>query len=195
MPPDTICDESTPPGPQHEIAPKVGVALERAFTEAKLPEQRGVVLRISFVLGPNGGAMQRLTRITRLGLGGTVGSGRQWISWIHQDDLNRLIVEAARQDVYTGVYMVTAPNPVTNRQFMREMRRVYGRPWVPPAPAFAVRLACRFILNNDPELALLGRRCVPTRLMKEHNFTFRYDNVGDAIAAIRDAERASRAER
>jgi uncharacterized protein len=185
-PRDKICDESTPPGPQHEMAPFVGVQWEKAFAEAKLPQQRGVVMRISFVLGPTvvtgrGGAFERLRKLTLWGLGGTVGSGRQWISWIHQHDLNRLILAAIEDASYQGVYMVTAPHPVTNRDFMRTMRQVYGRPWSPPAPALGVRLACRFILNSDPELALLGRRCVPTRLVEEHAFTFTYPRVEDAL--------------
>ncbi|MCC5829027.1 MAG: TIGR01777 family oxidoreductase [Phycisphaeraceae bacterium] len=189
-PKDTICDESTPPGPMHEMAPSVGVAWEKAFYEAKLPEQRDVVMRISFVLGPHGGAMARLTRLTRLGLGGTIGSGRQWISWIHQDDLNRLIIQAIEDDRYRGVYMVTAPEPITNRRFMRTLRRVYRRPWSPPAPALGVRLAARFLMNTDPELALLGRRCVPARLIDEHGFAFRYPKLDDAVEAMRQAQLA-----
>ncbi len=195
QPLDKICDESTSPGPQDEIAPRVGVAWERAFEEAKLPEQRGVVLRISFVLGPNGGAMRRLTKVTKLGLGGTVGSGRQWISWIHQEDINQLILAALTDERYSGVYMVTAPNPVTNRRFMQAMRRAYGRPWSPPALAIGVKFACRWLLNTDPELALMGRRCVPTRLTNEHQFPFRYRDVDEAIAAVREAERAADAGR
>ena len=185
VPEETICDESTPPGPQDEIAPHVGVAWERAFQEARLPEQRGVILRISFVLGPRGGALQRLSTLTRLGLGGTVGSGRQWISWIHQHDLNRLILRAIDEPSFEGVYMTTAPEPVTNREFMREMRRAYRRPWSPPAPAIGVRFACRFLLNTDPELALLGRRCVPARLQAEHDFSFRYPTLRAALEAVR----------
>lgn len=184
MPLDTICDESTPPGPMNEMAPSVGVAWEQAFNDAKLPEQRGVILRISFVLGPDGGAMERLKWITKLGLGGTAGSGKQWISWIHQDDLNRLFLAAIRDEAYHGVYMVTAAEPVTNRHFMRAMRQNWNRPWSPPAPSLAVRVACRFFLNTDPELVLRGRRCVPTRLRHEHDFTFSFATIEAALDDI-----------
>ncbi len=184
QPPETVCDEQTPAGPHHEMAPFVGVQWEKAFNEAKLPQQRGVILRISFVLGPHGGAFERLRRLTKLGLGGTVGSGKQWISWIHQRDLNRLILAAIEDVAYEGIYMVTAPEPVTNREFLRQMRRSLRRPWSPPAPAFGVRLACRFILNTDPELALLGRRCVPTRLVKEHGFEFEFRTIEEALADL-----------
>lgn len=84
--------------------------------------------------------------------------------------------------------MVTAPEPVTNRDFMRAMREAYGRPWSPPAPAIGVRLACRFLLNTDPELALLGRRCVPTRLMREHGFEFEFPRIEEALRNLRRAE-------
>jgi uncharacterized protein len=181
VPKDTVCDESTPPGPLNEMAPRVGVEWEKAFHEAKLPDQRGVILRISFVLGAQGGAMDRLKRLTRLGLGGTVGRGDQWISWIHQDDLNRFILAAIENSTYTGTYMMTAPQPVTNRQFMRAMRRAFHRPWSPPAPALAVRLACRFLLFTDPELALKGRRCVPARVRHETDFQFQFPTLAQAL--------------
>lgn len=184
VPEDTLCDETTPPGPQHELAPSVGVAWEQAFDDARLPEQRGVKLRISFVLGPGGGAMQRLTKLTKLGLGGTVGSGNQWVSWIHVHDLNRLVDACISDASYEGVYMVTAPQPVTNRTFMCELRKAFGRPWSPPAPAPAVRIASRFLLDTDPELALLGRRCVPTRLVEEHGFSFAFSEISSAVRDV-----------
>lgn len=181
VPKATVCDESTPPGPLNEMAPFVGVEWEQAFHEAKLPDQRGVILRISFVLGAEGGAMDRLKKLTRLGLGGTVGRGDQWISWIHQGDLNRFILAAIENSTYTGTYMLTAPQPVTNREFMRAMRHAFHRPWSPPAPALAVRLACRFLLSTDPELALKGRRCVPTRIDNETEFQFQFPTLAQAL--------------
>jgi uncharacterized protein (TIGR01777 family) len=183
VPLDTLCDESTPPGPMHEMAPRVGVAWEQAFDEAKLPEQRGVKCRISFVLGHGGGAFATLARLTKLGLGGTVGHGKQYISWVHLHDLNRLWLDALTDPAYAGVYIVTAPHPVTNRRFMQAMRQTFRRPWSPPAPAIGVRLASRFILNTDPELALLGRRCVPTRLQRQ-GFTFDYPDIDSALAEL-----------
>ena len=79
--------------------------------------------------------------------------------------------------------MVTAPEPVTNRVFMAELRRAYRRPWSPPAPALGVKLACRIVLNTDPELALLGRRCVPTRLTEE-GFGFDFPTLREALADV-----------
>lgn len=182
IPLDAICDESTPP-PDHGLAPQVGMAWEKAFNEAILPGQRGVLMRTSFVLG-DGGAMRRLGKLARLGLGGTVGHGRQWISWIHEDDVARFMLTAIDDAAYQGMYMLTAPNPVTNKVFMRELRRAARRPWSPPAPAWGVRLASRFVLNTDPELALLGRRCVPTRLLEEGRFEFQWPEVGPALRSL-----------
>ena len=187
LPLDRVCDEATPPGPPDEVAPAVGVAWERAFEANRLPTQRGVTLRISFVLGPPNpggrGALGRLGRLTRWGLGGTVGHGRQWMSWIHQQDLNRLIILALTDPAYDGVYLTTAPEPVNNRTFMRALRRAYRRPWSPPAPALGVRLACRWLLRTDPELALLGRRCVPTRLL-DAGFAFAFPTLEPALRSI-----------
>lgn len=186
VPEDTVCDESTPPGTG--LAPEVGLAWEEAFDAARLPSQRGVVLRISFVLGRDGGALARLAAITRLGLGGTVGSGRQWVSWIHQADLNRLVLAMLGDPAFRGVYMVTAPNPVTNRCFMAALRRACRRPWCPPAPALGVRLVSRFVMNTDPELALRGRRCVPTRLLDQGRFSFDFPDVQPALDDLLDKE-------
>ena len=187
VPLDQVCDESTPPGPMEEMAPRVGVAWERAFDEAKLPGQRGVKLRISFVIGPpnagGGGAMARLGLVTRLGAGGTVGSGDQYVSWIHTNDLNRLILACIEDATYSGIYMTTAPEPVTNRVFMKALRHRYRRPWSPPAPGWAVRLASRWLMNTDPELALKGRRCVPTRLLAQ-GFTFEYPQLSVGLQHV-----------
>ncbi len=174
---DEVLDESSPIG--EGFAPQVGTAWEAALSDEALPGCRKVLLRISFVLGRNGGPLRTLTKLARLFLGGTVGSGKQYISWIHVADLNAIILRALNDDSMQGVYVVTAPNPVTNREFMKALRSAVGRPWSPPAPGMGVRVAA-WLMRSDPELALLGRRCVPTRLMNE-GFTFRFPHVGDAV--------------
>jgi len=182
IPEDTLCDEDTLPGTG--MAPEVGQAWEQALNDNALPSQRVVIMRISFVLGRDGGALSRLSLMTRLGFGGTVGAGTQWISWIHQYDLNRLCLTMITNPNYQGMYIVTAPKPITNREFMRALRKAYRRPWSPPAPAIGVRIACRLFLNTDPELALLGRRCVPTRLTEQHGFTFDFPTIEHATADL-----------
>jgi NAD dependent epimerase/dehydratase family enzyme len=143
-----------------------------------LPRQ--VVLRIGFVLGREGGALPVLSKITKLFLGGAVGGGRQYISWIHLTDLIRMLVAAITEDL-TGVYNAVGPEPVTNAEFMRELRRVYHRPWSPPAPEFAVRLGSR-LMNSEASLALMSARCVPRRML-ERGFKFEF---GKLDAALRD---------
>ncbi len=178
-PRDTVCDDATIP-PTHGLAPQVGRAWEGAFARALLPSQRGVMFRISFVIGPDGGALQRLVPLTKAFLGGTVGRGDQWMSWLHIEDLNRLWLAALENPRYHGTYMATAPHPVTNRVFMRTLRHACSRPWSPPAPGWAVRLAAPF-LKTDPELALLGRRVVPTRLREEAGFEFKWPDLEPAL--------------
>ncbi|HEY0007335.1 MAG TPA: TIGR01777 family oxidoreductase [Tepidisphaeraceae bacterium] len=174
---DEILTDDTPPGTG--FAPDVGTAWEKAYFSADLGQCRRVALRISFVLGRNGGALKTLARLARLGLGGTVGHGRQYISWIHEDDLAALIIKALADPTMHGTYITTAPDPQPNAVFMRELRKAVRRPWSPPAPAIAVRIASVF-LRTDPELALLGRRCLPTRLTKE-GFTFQHPTLGPAL--------------
>jgi uncharacterized protein (TIGR01777 family) len=174
---DEVLDESSPIG--SGFAPEVGLAWEATLNHADLPGCRRVVLRISFVLGRNGGPLTVLSRLARLGLGGTVGSGRQYMSWLHQDDLNRIILRALTDPSMHGIYVASAPHPVTNSQFMAELRRAVRRPWSPPVPGPMVRLGA-WLMRTDPDLALLGRRVLPTRLMNER-FEFRFATLPGAL--------------
>jgi uncharacterized protein len=177
-PPDVVCDEDSPLG--WGLAPFVGREWEQAFARAVPPSMRQVILRTSFVLGKNGGALRQLSRIIRLGLGGTVGHGRQGISWIHEQDMDRLFERAISDDSMRGTYIATAPNPVSNAEFMREMRKALGAPIGLPAAGWMVRLAAPLVLRSDPDLALYGRYCVSRRL-KEERFEFRFPDVRSAL--------------
>ncbi|MEM8835253.1 MAG: TIGR01777 family oxidoreductase [Planctomycetota bacterium] len=179
-PPDAICDESSAFG--FGLAPTVGVAWERACEESCPEHVRRVVLRTSFVVGPGGGALARLAKITRLGLGGTVGSGRQGMSWIHHRDMNAIFRRAIEDEGMRGAYLATSPNPVTNAAFMRTLRTVMGMPIGLPAMGWMVRIGAPLVLRTDPELALYGRYCVPTRLLDD-GFEFEF---ADLEAALRD---------
>lgn len=178
---ETVCSEDASLG--YGLAPFVGQAWERAYQEAVLPGMRQVILRTSFVLGRSGGALSRLALIARLGLGGTVGHGKQGISWIHEADMNRLFMRAIEDDTMAGVYLATAPNPVSNRLFMRELRKALGMPIGLPAMAWMVRLGAPLLMGSDPELALYGRYCVSNRLAEE-GFEFTYPTVETALQAI-----------
>lgn len=123
--------------------------------------------------------------LARCGLGGQAGHGRQGLSWIHERDMNRLFVRSIDDPATSGAYLATAPNPVSNADFMRALRRAVGIPIGLPAPAFAVRLAAPLVLRTDPELALYGRYCVSRRLQEE-GFEFDFPEVESALADLYD---------
>lgn len=177
-PPETICTEDSAFG--YGLAPVVGRAWEDAYQEAVLPTMRQVIFRTSFVLGRMGGALPRLALMARIGLGGKVGHGKQGISWLHEADMNRLFIRAIKDENMTGVYIATAPNPVSNAEFMRQLRKALGVPVGLPALAWMVKIGAPLLLNTDPELALYGRYCIPKRLTEEV-FEFNYPTIDAAL--------------
>jgi uncharacterized protein (TIGR01777 family) len=120
------CDESSPFG--YGLAPTVGRAWEEAFNHACPSEVRRVVLRTSFVLARHDGPLPTLARLARFGLGGTIASGTQGMSWIHETDMNRLFDRALTEESMHGAFIATAPNPVSNRDFMQSLRRAVHAP-------------------------------------------------------------------
>lgn len=159
------CDESSATG--YGLAPTVGKAWEEAFDESCPEGVRRVILRTTFVLGKEGSALKKLSLVTRLGLGGTISTGKQGISWIHERDMNRVFVRAIEDEGMRGVYIASSPKPVSNREFMRSLRKAIGMPIGLPAPAWVMRVAAPLLMKTDPELAIYGRYCVPKRLMDE----------------------------
>jgi uncharacterized protein (TIGR01777 family) len=169
------------------LAPTVGRAWEEAFHASALASQRKVILRTSFVIGRDrgagGGALSRLRTLVRFGLGGTVGSGRQGISWIHEADMNQLFMRGLTDSGMHGVYIATAPHPVSQREFMRTLRRAMGMPIGLPAFGWMVRLGAPLLMRTDPELALYGRYLVSKRL-SEDGFEFRFPELRGALADL-----------
>jgi uncharacterized protein len=143
---------------------------------------RHVVLRTGIVLDRGAPAFERLTKLTRLGLGGRISRGDQWVSWIHIDDFLRTLRFAGDEPTLDGVVHVTSPNPVQNRDMMRELRSAVHRPWSPPTPKPLVHLGA-LLMGSDPALALTGRRCVPRRL-SDAGFDFERPVFSDALAAL-----------
>jgi uncharacterized protein (TIGR01777 family) len=181
-PPEVVCTEESPFG--YGLAPFVGRAWEEEFRTSHLESQRPVILRTSFVLGRNrgagGGALSRLLLLTRLGLGGTIASGSQGMSWLHEADMNRLFIRALTDLRMQGAYIASAPNPVSQRQFMSELRRAAGMPVGLPASAWMVRVGAGWLLRTDPELALYGRYVVSKRLAEE-SFEFLFPELRGAL--------------
>lgn len=174
---DVPCDEHSPNG-SNALA-KICHDWEEASGIAKLPPIRKVTLRIGFVLGRNGGALPVLATLARLFLGGTVGSGRQYISWIHLADLVQMFVAAVEKENLTGPFNAVAPNPVTNEEFMRELRHALHRPWSPRVPEFAVKLGAR-LMRGEPSLGLISQRCLPGRF-GEIEFPFQFPDLPSAL--------------
>lgn len=177
-PPDTWCDEYSALG--KGVAPEVGEAWEKACKIGACSGVRQVILRTSFVLGMTGGAFPKMRMLARLGLGGRVGSGTQGISWIHVKDLNALITQAIENTAMQGVYVATAPHPVSQAEFMRELRRAMRMPFGMPIPEVLIRLGAYWFLRTDPELVLLGRYCTSRRL-QDDGYSFLFPNLGDAM--------------
>tara|TARA_R110002072_G_scaffold273219_3_gene433747 strand:- start:26820 stop:27746 length:927 start_codon:yes stop_codon:yes gene_type:complete len=180
-PAERVCDEDAAFG--LGMAPIVGQAWEAAHEQALLPGMRSVVLRTSFVLGREGGALPRLAKVARCLLGGRIGSGRQGMSWIHEQDMNRLFACAIRDVRMQGAYLATAPHPVSNAVFMRELRRALRVPFGLPAANWMVRIGAPLFLHTDPELAIFGRYCASRRLAEE-GFEFSFPELPAAMCDL-----------
>lgn len=165
---DQVIDESTTPtgiGPREMVT--VCLAWEAAFHQAAAAVERPVLLRMGIALGgQRDPATAKLAQLVRFGLGGQVGSGRQWVSWVGLDDLIRVMIRAVDDDTMSGTYHVTSPNPLSNAEMMAIYRKLLHRRFGMPAPAIVARLGAPF-LGSSGSLALTGRRVVPNRLIKE----------------------------
>jgi len=140
-------------------------AWERAQEAADTPRTRKVALRTAMVMSPEpGGAFAMLLRLTRLGLGGPVAGGAQYLSWIHEDDLVRAIDFLVARDDVRGPVNLAAPEPLPHRDFMSALRAAVGVPFGLPAPKWLAEIGA-FALRSDTELLLKSRRVVPGRLL------------------------------
>jgi hypothetical protein len=174
---DRACDESSPSG--HDALAEICRQWEAAFAAASVSTTRKVTLRIGFVLGQGGGALPVLSRLTKWFLGGAAGSGLQYISWIHLTDLVQMFVAVVTRENLAGIFNAVAPNPVTNAEFMRELRHALRRPWSPPVPEFAVRLGAR-LMQSEPSLALASQRCTPAKFL-ELDFAYQFPHLRGAL--------------
>jgi hypothetical protein len=174
---DRVCTEKSfaGTGPLAEIC----VEWEKAFHAVNLPKIRRVLFRIGVVLGREGGALPVLAKLTKRYLGGAAGEGRQYMSWIHLADLMQMFVTAIERPECSGTFNAVGQHPVTNAEFMRELRRVLKRPWSPPAPKFAVRIGAK-LMGSEPSLALMSQRCTPKRFL-EAGYEFQFPELRPAL--------------
>jgi hypothetical protein len=175
---DELIDESSPPG--RGFLADVCQQWEAATQPARDAGIRVVNLRIAFVLAREGGGLAKMLTPFSLGLGGVIGSGRQYMSWIALDDLVRAIQFALSATALSGPVNATAPQPVTNREFTKTLGRVLHRPTIFPMPAFAARLAFGEMADD----MLLGGARVEPRALTAAGFQFAYPQLEAALRHI-----------
>jgi uncharacterized protein len=174
---EEVLTEASPAG--QGFLPEVSGAWEAASRTAAEAGIRTVNLRIGMVLSPKGGALQKMLTPFKLGLGGRIGSGQQWWSWIHVDDIVGAAHHAVHSEALSGPVNLVAPSPVRNADFTRILASVLGRPALFPMPAFGARLAFGEMAD---ELLLSSQRVQPSKL-QAGGYSFRF---GELRAALED---------
>ena len=170
-------DEQTPP--HDEFAHRLCAQWEAAAGEAEKSGVRVALMRTGLVLDADGGALQKMLLPFKLGLGGRIGDGRQFMPWIHREDLVRIIEFLLAQESLAGAFNASAPQPVTNAEFSRTLAQHLNRPAALPVPAPLLKLA----LGEMSRLLLTGADMRPRRL-EEAGFTFNYPTLDEALTAI-----------
>ena len=170
--------EETPLG-QRGFLPKVAISHEESLQQIE-SLTRVVYLRTGLVLDANEGALPKIANLFKYYIGGKLGSGKQWNSWIHIQDEVRAIKYLLENTKSTGPYNLTAPNPVQNDEFSRAIGKVLKKPSFMPAPSFIIRLLKG---NMGNELLLGGLKVIPSKLESE-GFKFNFKNIDDALANI-----------
>jgi uncharacterized protein (TIGR01777 family) len=162
-----------------DFSPGVVKAWEKSFNEIELPATRKFILRISIVLGKGDGVIPRLINLVRFGLGGKQGNGVQFFSWLHEEDLYRIIAWCMDHPEQEGVYNCCVPNPITNDYLMRTMRKIMHMPFGLPATKWMLKIGA-LIIGTETELILKSRRVVPTKLLQQ-GFIFAYPEINSAL--------------
>jgi uncharacterized protein (TIGR01777 family) len=173
---DELLTESSAPG--DDFLADVCVAWEKAAIEAERLGMRVVLSRTGVVLGP-GGALKKMLVPFKLGLGGRLGSGRQYMPWIHLDDLVGLMLFAAEQQANRGPMNAVAPTPITNREFTRALAHALHRPAILPAPYFGMRL----LFGEFASILFASQRVLPDVATKQ-GYKFQYPEINTALAEI-----------
>ncbi|HTC88618.1 MAG TPA: TIGR01777 family oxidoreductase [Bryobacteraceae bacterium] len=176
---DQILTEASSPGT--DFLARVVVDWEEAAQSAESLGIREVRLRLGMVLG-NGGALAKLLPPFRFGVGGRLGSGHQWMAWIHLEDAVNLILFALNYAAIRGAVNATAPHPVTNEEFTDRLAQAVHRPAILPVPAFALKLA----LGEMAEMVLASQRVLPT-VAKSAGFRFQYPELHPALENLLSA--------
>ena len=174
---DEVLTEESPPG--DDFLARLAIDWESEAVRAREKGARVVTTRFGIVLGPKGGAIGQMIPLFKKFVGGPIGSGRQWFSWIHMHDLMEAFAFLLLHPEIAGPVNLCAPNPVRNRGLARALGKALHRPSFLPAPAFMIRL----ILGEFGSVILKGQRVVPRRLT-ESGFVFRHPEIYEAVASI-----------
>jgi uncharacterized protein len=172
---DEILSDDSPAG--QGFFPELCTAWEAATRPASEAGIRVVHLRFGAVIGPDGGMIAKLLPVFRLGLGGPLGNGRQWVNWVSETDAANAAIFAVEHDSLSGPLNVVAPHPVTNAEFTRTFAHAVHRPAILPAPAFALRAVFGQMAD---EALLASTRAIPKRL-PESGFRFTYPTLAEAL--------------
>ena len=176
---DTILDEDAAPGGEG-FASEVVQAWEEAAREAEALGIRLAIVRTGHVLDPRGGFLGELLTPFRLGVGGPLAGGRQYVSWVHMDDEIGLLLWAIDNEKVSGTFNSTAPNPVTNREFSKALGRALGRPAVMPVPGLVLDLKFG---REFGKVVRGGQRVVPRRAT-DLGYAFRFTDIDSALADL-----------
>jgi len=173
--------EDTPRKWRFSVA--VAKAWEEAFFAAPTPDTRKIALRSAMTMSPErGGIFDELLRLVRWGVGGKAGSGRQFVSWIHERDFRRAVDFLIANEEIEGVVNVASPGPVENSEFMRKLREAWGTGFAISPREWMLELGA-FLLRSETELILKSRRVVPGRLL-QYGFRFDFPDWGEAAADL-----------
>jgi uncharacterized protein (TIGR01777 family) len=173
---DELLDEDTAPG--EDFLAEVCVVWEREAQKAEALGLRVVRVRTGVVLDADGGALSKMLLPFKLGGGGPVAGGRQYMPWIHVDDVVGIYLRAIDDPAWQGPVNATAPEPVTNRTFSKALGKALHRPAIAPIPGAAIRL----LYGDMAEIVTKGQRVVPKRTL-ELGYTYQYSDLGEALNA------------
>jgi uncharacterized protein (TIGR01777 family) len=174
---DEVLDESK--GKGNDFLAEVCAAWEQSASAAEGLGVRWASPRTGIVLGPDGGALKKMLPPFKMGAGGRLGDGKQWMSWVHRDDVVGMMLHAATHDDVRGDFNAVGPEPVTNQEFTKTLGRVLSRPTIFPVPAFMLKL-----IFGELSVALLGsQRCVPNKI-RAAGYEHLYPTLESALRGV-----------
>ena len=181
---DQVVNEETPPALASDFLVDVSQRWELAAHEVERLSIRTIITRIGIVLSSEGGALVPLARTVKMMAGAPLGTGRQYMSWIHLDDLCRLMIQMLEEPQWQGIYNAVAPNPVTNKEFTETLASVLHRPLVlPKVPEFALNL----MMGEMSEIVLASQRVSAEKVLRQ-GFTFEYPHLKPALESFYEQE-------